>query len=290
MSEIMKSDKALDADLNKATTFEDLRSLLDNAMTRSGVAERNAETGRFERRDPLTPASQTVAPAEEEQITTTQVIRGKEFEFSGTPLEVERMITNANKVAEALQAAAPAAPVTPRSARQKTQAEIERDICDKAELDLQLRRGELTTQEYVEKTDAIGEYARSRGLDLDKLAGQQFEQSWERATQEFLRDTPEGQTWRGGTKNLELIGNLITSHGLVDAVDKVAALRAMAAEMREKGLEFESDFTPEQMNEMTDKATPQEILQAWKEKQADPEAANAEFIRLHNGGSGIFNR
>jgi DNA gyrase inhibitor GyrI len=283
MSEsFMQADKHLEKDINKATTYEDLVGLLHNSLERSNIATRDPETGQFVRRDPLSPAAQTVAPAEEE-VKKTEVIGGKEFTFTGTADEVSKAVADAYRVAEAVTTQA-AEPVTPRSVRAKTQAERERDICDRTELDLQFRRGELTTAEYLDRTNAIGEYLAEKGFDVDAAAGKQFEQSWQQATESFLHDTPEGQTWKGGQKNMELIGNLIQSHGLIDAEDKVAALRLLAREMAEKGLMFDGDYTPEQVNEMTTSANPQEILEAWKEKQRDPETANQEFIRLHQGG------
>ena len=284
MTEFLKNDKKLDADINRATTFEDLRALLENATSRSGIADRDLVTGQFVRRDPLTPAAQTVAP-EDERITKTEVIGGKEFTFTGTALEVEQQIGNAYRIAEAVRPVEQ--PVTPRSVRAaqtKTQAEIERDICDRTELDLQFRRGQLTTAEYLDRTNAIGEFLESKGFDVEAAAANQFESDWAQSVQTFLRDTPEGQSWKGGQKNLAIIGNLILSHGLLDAADKVAALRTLAAEMAEKGLMFDSDVSPEQMIEATNNATPQEILEAWKEKQGTPEAANEAFINLHQGG------
>ncbi len=288
--EFMKSDKTLDKDINKAASFEDLRALLENAASRSGIADRDPVTGQFVRRDPV---AQTVAP-EDEQITKVETIGGTEFTFTGTALEVEQQIGNAYKIAEAVKLAEPQ-PVTPRSVRAaqaKTQAEIERDICDRTELDLQFRRGQLTTAEYLNRTNAIGEFLESKGFDVEAAANNQTELAWQQAVETFLHDTPEGQSWKGGQKNLAIIGNLAISHGLVDAADKVAALRTLAAEMREKGLEFDGDYTAEQVNEMTDSATPQEIVQAWKEAQqgGDPEAANQEFIRLHSNGGQLFDR
>jgi hypothetical protein len=292
----MEADNVLTRDLNKAQTFEDLMDLLHSSLERSGIADRDPVTGQFVRRESLTPTEQAAAAAaapkeEEHEYTKTEVIGGQEFTFVAfSELELERKIHDAHTVAEGLRAAEPIPQVTPRSMRAKTQAEIEREIGTRSELDMQFRRGELTTTEYLDRTNAFGEYLAEKGFDVEAAAGKQFEQSWAQATQEFLNETPEGRIWKGGQKNREIIGTLIQSHGLVDAQDKVAALRAMAVEMREKGLEFDGDYTPEQVNEMTNSATPQEILEAWKATQPDAETANAEFIRLHQGGSGIFNR
>jgi hypothetical protein len=289
MSEFMKGDKNLEKDINKAVSFEDIRSLLENSVERSDLGvTRDTQTGKFIARDPLIPvAAQTVAAADE-QVTRTETIGGQGFTFTGTALDVEKAIGDAYKIAEAVRPVEP--PVTPRSVRAKTQAEIERDICDRTELDLQFRRGQLTTAEYLDRTNAIGEFLESKGFDVEAAALAQEAQSWQQAVDTFLQTTPEGQTWKGGQKNHEIIGNLILSRGLGNSADKVAALRTLAAEMREKGLEFDGDVTPEQMIEATDKATPQEILEAWKEKQGTPEDANSEFVRIHGGTGGLFNR
>jgi hypothetical protein len=280
MTEFMKSDKKLEADINKAQTYEDLRALLENATSRSGIADRDPQTGQFVRRDPLTPATQTASPNEEEQeITKTEVIGGKEFIFTGTALEVEKAIGDAFKVANAVKTAEP---VTPRSVRTKTQAEIERDISDRAELDLQFRRGELTTQELLERTNLVGDYLESKGFDVEQAASRQFEQSWAEATETFLHTS--GSDWPGGIKNREILGMEINALGLVDAADKVAALTQGYASMKAKGIIFQGDVSPEQVIESTANATPQEILEAWKEKQGDPEVANQAFIQSFQGG------
>jgi hypothetical protein len=66
-----------------------------------------------------------------------------------------------------------------------------------------------------------------------------------------------------------------------NATDKVAALRAVAKEMTEKGLQFDSDHSEQEVISWTDKMTPQEILQAWKESHGDAASANADFINNH---------
>jgi hypothetical protein len=283
MSSFMKADKKLEADINKVESFEDLQALLGNAVERSDLGvTRDPQTGQF------VPREREVAhavPDEEQEITKTENIGGKDFTFTGTAVEVEKEIANAYRVAEAVQAAAPSPRlVAPPRARAKTQADFDLEAANEAEQTLRLRRGEISTAEFLERTNAVGRYLEEKGFDVEAAASTQYTQSWARATEVFLRETPEGREWKGGQKNLELIGNMIISHDLEDAPDKVAALRALAAEMKEKGLIFDGDYTPEQVNQMTDAASPTEILEAWKETQPDPEAANTEFIRLHNGG------
>jgi hypothetical protein len=277
----MKADAALTHDLEKATTPEELRSLLHASLERSGIASRDEVTGQFVRRDPLTPAA-NVQTDEPKQITKVEKIGGREITFSGTELEVEQQVIAAYKVAEALTPAPePRVPVV----RQKTQAEIEREICDRTELDLKFRRGEFTTEEYLTQTNAIGQYLTDRGFDVEQAAAAQYEKSWAQATEEFLNNTPEGKSWKGGSRNVTQAGTLLLAHGWDKATDKVAALRAVAQEMREKKLEFDAEMSPEQLIALTDKMSPTEILEAFKQGQnGDSEAANQEFIRLHQGG------
>lgn len=283
MNSFMKADRKLESDINKADSFDDLRALLGNAVERSDLGvTRDPQTGQFVPRERETAAA---VSAEDDEVTKTEEIGGREFTFTGTAAEVEKQIADAYRVAEAVKEAAPSPRLaTPQPARAKTQADRDLDSANEAEQLLKLRRGEISTAQFLDRTNAVGRFLAEQGFDVEAAAAQQHAQSWAQATETFLRETPEGRAWKGGQKNLELIGNLIISHSLEDAPDKVAALRALASEMTEKGLMFDGDYTPEQVNEMTDAATPVEILEAWKQSQPDPEVANSEFIRLHNGG------
>jgi len=92
---------------------------------------------------------------------------------------------------------------------------------------------------------------------------------------------------------MELIGMKIVELGLENSPDKVAALARAYQDMQEKGLIFQSDYTPEQAIADTKDATPAEVLEMWKEGQgSDPEQANAAFIESFRRGrsSGIFGR
>lgn len=289
--QVLKSDKKLEAALTQATTYDELQSILHNSLERSGIAERDPITGQFVRREQTAAKTPAAAADTEQQITKTETIGGTEFTFTGTTLEVERQIGDTYKIAEALQQndAPPPPVVTPRSVR-KTQADRDREVYDRTQLDLAFRRGDLTTEEYLTRTNAIGEYLESKGFDVDTAAMAQGAQSWAQAVETFLRETPEGKICNGGEKNLALATDMIIARGWDTATDKVAALRNVAAEMRAKGLEFDGDVSVEQANELANTMTPQEILESWKQTQADPEAANQEFIRLHSSGSGIFNR
>src|SRR5437899_343886 len=185
---------------------------------------------------------------------------GQQFTFEGTALEVEQAIRQAYEVAEALRPAASALPVIPREARN-------------------------TSFDHP-----VTQYLAEQGFDVNQAAQEQLEKSWAAATQEFL-SSEVGAGWPGGNKNMELIGLKIVELGLENAPDKVAALAQAYLDMQEKGLLFESDFTPTQAVEATADATPAEILESWKESQgSDPDAANQNFINTfrHGRSSGLF--
>jgi hypothetical protein len=280
----MQADEHLTSDIAKAQTPDEIRALLEAAMSRSGIADRDLQTGRFVRRDPLTPANQDAA---DETVTKTVEINGKEFTFEGTALEVERSVGAALQVANALKPA-----VTPRA---QLAADAEQRVITQVEADLQLRRGEISTAEYLEKTNAIETYlVEHKGFDVDRAAAAQQSGDWQAAVDFFLNETEEGRVWKGGQRNLKQAQTILTARGWTEGLDgdKVAALRAVAKEMRENGLEFDGDYSPEDIIKLTDNASPLEIMEAWKAAHGgDPEAANQEFIRIQNGGSsGVFDR
>jgi hypothetical protein len=296
----MRADKGLTDDLNKATTFEEIQMLLHNAVERSPEVgfTRDPVTGQFVRRDPLTPAEQdaankaaadkaAVAPRE---FKKTETIAGRKFEFVGDSAEsIERQLRSARSVAEAFAADEAA---TPRGARYAAAARnAEQDALDKVDADMKLRRGEITTAEYLERTHAIEDALEARGVNIDAVAAAQSHASWSEAS-EIFRNTV-GADWPGGEKNRQILGDKLAAMGLVDAEDKVAAMAQAWAAMKSTGTLFEGDVSREQAEQMTAKMSPQEILEQWKAAQAsttgDASEANNEFIRIHNGGSGIFN-
>jgi hypothetical protein len=290
------ADKNLEKDLLAAQTPDEIRDLLHQSIARSpqlGI-ERDEQTGRVvSRRDPLTPAAQTVEE-EAREFSKTVKIGGRDFTFTDSSEDgLTNQIASAQLVAEKLQDERSS--VTPRSAR-KAQDDAALEAVRQAELSLAFKRGELSTADYLRESGALAQALRESGVDVEKIAGDQFQQSWTEATDIFLRETPEGQSWKGGQKNLSIIGNLIEAAGLTEASDKVAALRTMAAKMRAEGLEFEGDVSEEQLARELEGMTPQEILEQWKEAHAgqDPTQANASFIETFRGGrisgSGIFNR
>jgi hypothetical protein len=296
----MTADAALTRDLNQPDlTFDEMKRLLHNAVERSPEVgfTRDPETGQFVRRDPLTPAAQDAAAkdaadAAPREFKKTERIGNQDFEFTASSAEaLELQISSAKTVAAAL---ASDESVTPRSARAAAARNAEQDVLDKVDADMALRRGEITAAEYLQRTHAIEDALAEQGVDLNAIGRQQFEQSWAEATATFLQ-SDAGSRWPGGTKNRALLGDKLAAMGLTDAADKVAALASAYEALKKAGTLFDGDFSQAQVEAMTDKATPQEILQAWKESvqpdvHGDATPANDAFIKNFNGSSGIFGK
>ena len=72
-----------------------------------------------------------------------------------------------------------------------------------ADLQLAFQRGELTVEEYLERSGVLGE-AVEKALDktgiseiVQERQGQKLQQSWESATAAFLEANPSWDWWRG---------------------------------------------------------------------------------------------
>lgn len=90
------------------------------------------------------------------------------------------------------------------------------DAATKAALALQLQLGQITVDQYLEKSGAIGEYLEQQGVDINamrEVSGQRFTQSWEEASEAFRQATPD---WPGGDANLQAISDAIVELGLTD--------------------------------------------------------------------------
>lgn len=105
-----------------------------------------------------------------------------------------------------------------------------------ASLELDFKRGSISTDEYLTRSGAIERHLEAQGISPDALrevSNEQFAQSWASATEEFKSRHPE---WAGGENNRDVIGQILADNNLVDAEDKVAALEAAYNAARENGL------------------------------------------------------
>lgn len=162
---------------------------------------------------------------------------------------------------------------TPRTPEQDAAA-----VAERAELDLQFKRGQIDTAEYLEKTGAIAEALEKQlGVPIDAIAatfqeqaGKIYEQSWAEATTRF-KESAEGRTWPGGNANLKKIGEVMTTTQvdgvlLSDLPDKTQALRLAYEYMQENKLLVEnSDAKQEREQELQKRIaaakSPEEIAQ-----------------------------
>jgi hypothetical protein len=129
---------------------------------------------------------------------------------------------------------------------------------EEAQADLRLRimRGETTIDQ------AVGEYLQAQGIPIEDLqatvqakANQRVAQSWEAATEEFLKTA--GQDWPGGPRNLALMSDVLTKMDCIDepSVENLAAAykwlkdnnRLVANEEVELQKRIESAKSPEEL-------------------------------------------
>jgi len=284
----MQADAALERDLKKAATPEEIRELLERAVSRSNLGvRRDEQTGRFVSAQ----TAETQPPAEEQHEDAGHVfskvlkIHGQEITVeAASELELERQVTQAYRIAEAVRPSGEE--VTPR----QRQSDAAVEAMNQVELKLQFQRGEISPADYIEKSGALDSALAARGFDLEAAANKQTEQDWAAATDEFLNGP--GSDWPGGAANLKIIGTQILAMGLQDAPDKVAALSAAWEEMKKDGTVISPEPTEEQLIEATNGMSPTEIIEKWKTAQGyDPEKANDAFVRQNSSsGSGLFGK
>jgi len=289
-----QADKNLQADIERATTPDEIRELLHRAIERSpelGVT-RNIVTGQFERASqPAAPdaaaaaakAAADAAAAAPRSFKQVVKISGQDFEFVGDSAEnLQSHIDSAKSVHQALADNASPARIA-RDAEQTT--------LDRVEADMMLRRGEITTAEYLQKTHAIEDYLQSQGVDTARIAGEHFEKDWAEASAAFRQNSD----WPGGQKNLALLGDKLAAMGL-DGTPSVESLEKAYAALKAAGTLFSGDVSQAEVEAMTDKMTPQEIIEHWRQAQdvrnGDATGANETFISTFREGrsSGIFGR
>ncbi|MGA7221597.1 MAG: hypothetical protein WBX16_01965 [Candidatus Acidiferrales bacterium] len=108
-------------------------------------------------------------------------------------------------------------------------AAAQQRFVDSADLQLQFQRGELTVQEYIERSGVLAEEVE-KVLDktgvseiVQERQGKKIVQQWSSAVETFIQSHPD---WIGGDRNRDILGTLIKDNGWDDAENKVAALEA----------------------------------------------------------------
>jgi hypothetical protein len=295
----MKFDKSLEKDIEKAGTYDDLMGLLHNAIERSpelGIT-RDPVTGKFVARDKEAPPAAARAAADAAPRVFEKkgvVIGGQKFDFSASSeLELARQIAAANEVAAAL---ASDESVTPRSARHAASRTSEEIAVARSEAEIALRQGTISTAEFLERTGAFDEYLSARGVDVAKISQDQLNEAWQAAAETF-RNSAEGADWPGGIRNRQILSDKLAAMGLADEPSAASLSKAYAA-LKAAGTLFYADHDATEMEKLAkdSNASPQEILQAWKESVqkdvhgGDATEANSAFIKNFGGSSSVFDR
>ena len=111
------------------------------------------------------------------------------------------------------------------------------------ELDYQL--GRITLNEYLEKTNAVGQYLENAGVPLAELQAtvaekqdERVTQSWAQATEEFLHSAA-GADWPGG-ENMSILGGLLEANPELLNSPSVETLARVWEHMKENGLAVEN--------------------------------------------------
>lgn len=191
-------------------------------------------------------AADAAAAAQPQKFTRDEVINGKTFTFEAdSDAELNVMVLNAYRVGNALQAEAAAAPVVDPAVAAAAEAKAaEAAQVKKSELELKFKRGEISTEDYLEQSGAVALYLEKQGVPLaelkatlDKNRTQNEVQSWQDATTEFLKTSD----WPGGDQNLKLIGMKLVALNLTEATDKVAAISQAYAALKADKMLFPPD-------------------------------------------------
>jgi hypothetical protein len=123
-------------------------------------------------------------------------------------------------------------PVATSSTTQQPAAEDQN--LSRVELEVKFKRGEISTNEYIEQSGAVRDYLERQGIAGDGTDTVTFTKSWEEATNEFLH-SEAGASWPGGAQNLQTISKTVSELGLVDC-PSVESLASAYEVMRERKL------------------------------------------------------
>lgn len=230
----------------EATSPEAIRAAVVAEATKQGLA--TADAAALQAAADKVVADKAAADAlaaTTSEFKRTETIGGREFTFeASSELELERMVSNALRVAYAVQetpATSVAEAVVDPAIAQKA---AEDAAAAKAELELQFKRGDISAADYIEKSGAMEDYLAKKGVPLDALKAvvtknqeDSESQSWADAVEAFKAGP--GSDWPGGDRNLQIIGLVIASKpDLLNATDKVAALAQAYASMKSTGMVF----------------------------------------------------
>jgi hypothetical protein len=278
--EQIKPDGAYLNDLREARSAQALADAARTLRERAQGLAYNPSSGQYE---VITPAASTT----EREFTRTEVIGGREFTFTGPSQSALEASIEGAKAAAAEFEAAPARGDDGRFVSQNdepTDAERQQELYERTQLEIEYKRGSLSTAEFLQKSHAIEDYLASQGVDLDTLreatqavSAGAFENSWMEATEKFLQDSD----WPGTARNQKIIQQYLVSMNLADEPSADSLRKAYEA-MKRDGVLFprEDEVTQADALKATSTMSPEEMLALWKEHYAggSADAANAALI------------
>lgn len=248
---------SLEEQIASASSQSEISAILRHAAVAQGAARPDAY-------DPnvLHPTNAPVPQKYAQTITLPTT--GEKFIVEGdTELEVQQ------KVNQLLRAA-----MTESPAQQAQEMEQPRDAdgrfvsaedaAARTELELQFKRGEITTETYLRESGALDSYLAENGIDpeaLREVSSKKFEQSWADATNEFL-SSAAGADWPGGETNRQTIGQIIAETGWIESANKAEALTAAWAYMKQHPELIASNPETDAQNALAKAKSPAEIQEA----------------------------
>jgi hypothetical protein len=176
-------------------------------------------------------------------VPETKTVKINGVEVSGTQTDIDAAMKNAfNKEAQNDQPA--------RDRNGRYQAEPAKDtklsdaealkVADRAMLDLAWKRGELSTEQFLDRSGALDNYLASRGIDVSAQReqareGQETQRSWAEAVDGF-KQTEDGQNAPYSPALAKAVGEKIIALGLsdypsVESVQRAYNALAIEAEM-----------------------------------------------------------
>jgi hypothetical protein len=85
-----------------------------------------------------------------------------------------------------------------------------------AELEIKLRTGQISTEQYLSESGAIERHLEAQGVSIEALKAATNERTtagWQSATQEFLQTSD----WPGGERNRDLLGQVLIKMGAAES-------------------------------------------------------------------------
>jgi len=103
---------------------------------------------------------------------------------------------------------------------------------NRAELELKFKRGDITAEQYLEQSGAIGTYLQNHGILPEALTAVSelvTHNSWAAATEEFLQGA--GSDWPGGEENKNILAAILEENGMTEpTVENLSAAYRFAQE------------------------------------------------------------